>query len=579
MPVSAAAGTVIGSGYAQTSFHGRAVADVAALTAIVASNRFDRQERTVESPLNQYVFDEQSAAADNPPDILEPDDSPATGRWIRLVPGGGVPLAHAASHSDGGSDEITVENLATSEPSTTKALMSDGAGALVFGALVAAAHAIGGAVHTADTLSNLNSKISDATLVDSGSIVLRDGTQTLTAPWNVGRFDVTLSFVAGADPINNTTGLDSRKLGFESRLWDGAAPQTRTGFIRFEDISGTNDQGRFTFSSDDNGGSENDFLNIYRDSSGDVVLQPGSATAMIFQRNNGLELFKIADNGTIIFSAFTHRMTTGTFRIDDNLTFMLGTDGDDQFVHSNVQTNDGLLLGLAGSEGNYFLITDKARIGSDRALPAFSNPTLVIEDGGVSSGKWGSIAHDGTNFLITANAGAVLLNGVAPILADASVQLTANWDVGPFDTLQQAIRARAGLNLLIKDNAGSIRVTVYPTAIVINESGDDYDSRFEGATDPLLLTVNAGLDRVGVGINLSTGKLHVDQNDVAGAIPVLVLDQGDIDDTFINFIGTSAADGTRSISSDTTEDAAKVGAFRVELNGVVGWMRVFANES
>jgi hypothetical protein len=48
-----------------------------------------------------------------------------------------APAAHAASHSDGGSDEITIENLATSEVPTTTVLQSDGAGGLVWNALAA----------------------------------------------------------------------------------------------------------------------------------------------------------------------------------------------------------------------------------------------------------------------------------------------------------------------------------------------------------------------------------------------------------------------------------------------------------
>ncbi len=84
---------------------------------------------------------------------------------------------------------------------------------------------------------------------------------------------------------------------------------------------------------------------------------------------------------------------------------------------------------------------------------------------------------------------------------------------------------------------------------------------------------------VGIGATPSAGQLHVDQSDSAGAIPVLKLDQGDIDDTFIDFVGTSAADGTRSISSDTTEDSAKFGAIRIEINGTTKWIRVYDDES
>jgi len=78
---------------------------------------------------------------------------------------------------------------------------------------------------------------------------------------------------------------------------------------------------------------------------------------------------------------------------------------------------------------------------------------------------------------------------------------------------------------------------------------------------------------------LTNAKLYVSQRETSAAIPVLDLEQLDIDNVFINFIGTSASDGSRSISSDTTEDSAKFGAFRVEINGTTKWIRVYDDHS
>lgn len=50
-----------------------------------------------------------------------------------------TPTAHAATHSDGGSDEIAVENLATASVNTSLALKPDGAGGLAFGTVTAVA--------------------------------------------------------------------------------------------------------------------------------------------------------------------------------------------------------------------------------------------------------------------------------------------------------------------------------------------------------------------------------------------------------------------------------------------------------
>ena len=84
---------------------------------------------------------------------------------------------------------------------------------------------------------------------------------------------------------------------------------------------------------------------------------------------------------------------------------------------------------------------------------------------------------------------------------------------------------------------------------------------------------------VGIGINEPTAQVHIDQSSTSGAVPVLKLDQADIDDTFIDFIGTSAADGSRSISSDTTTDSAKFGAIAIEINGTTKWIRIYDDHS
>lgn len=84
---------------------------------------------------------------------------------------------------------------------------------------------------------------------------------------------------------------------------------------------------------------------------------------------------------------------------------------------------------------------------------------------------------------------------------------------------------------------------------------------------------------VGIGLAVPTGQLHVEQTLAEGAKTVLRLDQGDEDETFIDFMGTSAADGSKSISSDTTEDSAKFGAFRVEINGDTKWIRIYDTHS
>ena len=84
-------------------------------------------------------------------------------------------------------------------------------------------------------------------------------------------------------------------------------------------------------------------------------------------------------------------------------------------------------------------------------------------------------------------------------------------------------------------------------------------------------------------------QLHVNQDEAAGARPVLRLDQGDVDDEFIHYEGTSAADQTKTISTingdgvvtgpkdfSTTAGWTFVGMFRISINGTTRWMPYYA---
>ena len=111
--------------------------------------------------------------------------------------------------------------------------------------------------------------------------------------------------------------------------------------------------------------------------------------------------------------------------------------------------------------------------------------------------------------------------------------------------------------------------------LTYNSSGADKDAQFYGDNDNNLIYLNAGSDTVGIGDTGVTAKLVIDQNDGSGAIPVIELDQGDADEPFVNFVGTSAADDSSSISSSTATDSAKFGAVMVKINGVEKWIRVY----
>tara|TARA_Y100001938_G_scaffold84555_1_gene116097 strand:+ start:1203 stop:1376 length:174 start_codon:yes stop_codon:yes gene_type:complete len=53
------------------------------------------------------------------------------------------------------------------------------------------------------------------------------------------------------------------------------------------------------------------------------------------------------------------------------------------------------------------------------------------------------------------------------------------------------------------------------------------------------------------------------------------LDQGDGDQEFIRFDGSTASDSSASISSSTDEGGSKVGAIRINVNGTDRFIRIY----
>ncbi|KKK93900.1 hypothetical protein LCGC14_2688250, partial [marine sediment metagenome] len=136
-----------------------------------------------------------------------------------------------------------------------------------------------------------------------------------------------------------------------------------------------------------------------------------------------------------------------------------------------------------------------------------------------------------------------------------------------------------GGRLVFSDGGGATRFAMNfeaNTAAIGYAAINVYDYNVGGGSD---LSINESGGKVVIGASGRAGQLRVYQGGAGDAEPVLQLDQLDIDDVFINFVGTSAADGTRSISSDTTENSTKFGAVRIEINGVMKWIRIYDNES
>ena len=109
-----------------------------------------------------------------------------------------------------------------------------------------------------------------------------------------------------------------------------------------------------------------------------------------------------------------------------------------------------------------------------------------------------------------------------------------------------------------------------------NDSGAALDFRLETDTLTHAFFADGSADKIGFGTSSPTSAfVTIDQASSTGAVAVLTLDQGDDDQEFIRFDGTSASDGSKSISSSTATDGSKVGAIRININGTDRFIRIY----
>ena len=112
--------------------------------------------------------------------------------------------------------------------------------------------------------------------------------------------------------------------------------------------------------------------------------------------------------------------------------------------------------------------------------------------------------------------------------------------------------------------------------VTFNDAGASVDFRAETNTLTNAFFIDGSADRVGFGTNtLTNGFVTIDQASSTGAIAALSIDQGDEDQEFIDFRGTSASDSSASISSSTDTGGSKVGAIRINVNGTDRFIRIY----
>ncbi len=264
----------------------------------------------------------------------------------------------------------------------------------------------------------------------------------------------------------------------------------------------------------------------------------------------------------------------------DTTNTVLGTTAGDSMTSAENNTFIGHDCGTAVTSGSYH-----TAVGYE----ALKAQTTSAGTGNTAMG-WsalGSMTTGYANVAIGVRAGNGLTTGLNNMIMGNDAMRTCGTSV----SRTVAVGPSAGSNntgndcVFFGNTAGKYNTANQKLIVDVADRGNESNSN-NGAiiygemqsteTDQILAT--AGKFMAG-GISPS-GKIHAYQNVSTAAIPALYLEQDDINEAFIEFEGTSAADGSRSISTDTTEDSAKYGAIRVTINGVGDkWIRLYDDHS
>ena len=281
----------------------------------------------------------------------------------------------------------------------------------------------------------------------------------------------------------------------------------------------------------------------------------------------------------------------------DSLTASDGTTGDEQsnaIIKLTGSLTNNTTMQCEAVE-NWYIVDNATSMGTYTLgfKPAGGTATNLV------SGSKHILYTDGsTMFDVLNDAGNITANGTLTVSGNTSL------DGGSFvfnessADLDFSLEGNGAANLFFTD-AGNDRIgikTASPSTelhvvggikatggidfdgggFTFNESGAALDFRIETDTLTHAVFVDGSADKIGFGTSSPTsGFVTIDQANSTGAIACLTLDQGDADQEFIRFDGTSNSDQSSSITTDTSVGSL-TGHIRVNINGTDYWIPFYA---
>ena len=303
------------------------------------------------------------------------------------------------------------------------------------------------------------------------------------------------------------------------------------------------------------------------------------------------------NNLTKLESAVKGYVSVAIASTTDSLTATDGTTADEQ--SNAIIKLTGTLTGNTTMQceavESWYIVDNAATMGTYTLgfKPAGGTATNLV-----SSSKHILYSDGSTMFDVLEDAGNIKANGTLTVSGNTSL------DGGTFvfnessADLDFRIEGNGDANLLFTD-AGNDRVGIKTSSpstelhvvggikatgaidfdgggFTFNDSHAAVDFRIETDTLTHAVFVDGSADKIGFGTSAPTsGLVNIDQASSTGAIAVLTLDQGDADQEFIRFDGTTASDQSSSLTTDTSVGSL-TGHIRVNINGTDFWIPYYS---
>jgi hypothetical protein len=303
------------------------------------------------------------------------------------------------------------------------------------------------------------------------------------------------------------------------------------------------------------------------------------------------------NNLTKVESAIKGYVSVAIASTTDSLTATDGTTADEQ--SNAIIKLTGTLTGNTTMQceavENWYIVDNATTMGTYTLgfKPAGGTATNLV-----ASSKHILYSDGSTMFDVLEDAGNIKANGTLTVSGNTSL------DGGTFVFNESSadvdfrIEGNGDANLFFSD-AGNDRIGIKTSSpstelhvvggvkatgaidfdgggFTFNDSGASVDFRAETNTLTHAMFIDGSADKIGFGTSAPTsGFVNIDQASSTGAIAVLTLDQGDGDQEFIRFDGSTASDQSASLTTDTTVGSL-TGHIRVNINGTDFWIPYYA---